>query len=44
MDGKKMKKKFLVGEIHGVTLHPPNSVSYICVSLNDHDYILLSSR
>jgi hypothetical protein len=35
---------FHVKEINGICLHPTHRVSKFCVSLNDHDWILLSSN
>jgi hypothetical protein len=35
---------FHVKETNGICLHPTHRVSNICVSLNDHDWILLSSN
>lgn len=35
---------FRVKKINGICLHPTHRVSNICVSLNDHDWILLSSN
>jgi hypothetical protein len=35
---------FHVKEINGICLHPTHKVSNIFVSLNDHDWILLSSN
>ncbi len=34
---EKNEKQFPCWEIRGVTLHPTNSVSNICVSLHEHD-------
>jgi len=44
MNEEKMKIVFLVGEIHGITLHLASNVSNICVSLHDQDWVLLSFR
>jgi hypothetical protein len=41
---EKNEKNIPSGEIHGVILHLASNVLNICVSLHDHDYILLSSK
>jgi hypothetical protein len=40
----KNEKHFPSGEIHGVILHLVSNVLNICVSLHDHDYIILSPK
>jgi hypothetical protein len=44
MHEEKDENSFLVGEIHGITLHLASIVSNICVLLHDHDCVLLSFR